>query len=225
LIHNFWTSPFFIASAVLTLGVGLYSFVISRILMEKAYRQSLLTLARAVETKDSGADGHGERVAEYVVAVAKSMRLPRNEIRNMEYAAFLQDIGNVRVPHAILNKTTRLSPEEFEILKNHTQVGAEMLSQVKFLKAIAPIVRHHHEAWDGTGYPDGLAGADIPLGSRILAVCTAYDAMTRTKSYRGRMKEEAVIGQLRSGIGIKYDPDVVETFLKIQRKVNFTGGP
>lgn len=117
--------------------------------MRRAYRQSLLTMARAVETKDAGAEGHGERVARYVVAIAREMRIPRAQIVRMEYAAFLADIGNVRVPRAILSKKGKLTAKEFEILKQHPVIGAEMVEQVGFLKDIAPMIRHHHEYWDG----------------------------------------------------------------------------
>ena len=214
-------NPFFILSALLTLGVGFYSYSYLPIRMRKAYRQSLLTLARAVETKDSGAEGHGERVAEYVVAVAKEMRIPKGLVRNMEYAAFLQDIGNVRVPHAILNKAGRLTDEEFETLKNHTAIGAEMVEQIKFLKEVSPIIRHHHEAWDGTGYPDMLKGEEIPRGSRILSVCTSYDSMIHARVYRKQMDKEGAIREIRAAAGTKYDPAVVIAFLRVLKKQRF----
>ena len=222
--HSFWISPIFIISVLVTLGAGFYSFVYSRIHMHKAYRQSLLILARAVETKDSGSLGHGERVAAYVVALAKALRLNSKEIRKMEYAAFLQDIGNVRVPHAILNKSTRLDAEEFEILKRHCIIGADMVEQITFLKPIAPIVRHHHESWDGSGYPDGLVADGIPLGSRILAVCTAFDSMMNTRAYREKMSEDDAIRLLRAHMGTKYDPDIVRVFLRVQRRLKLSGG-
>jgi len=218
MVNDIWTSPLFILSSLVTLGVGLYSFVYSRIQMGRAYRRSLMTLASAVETKDVGSVGHGERVARYVVAMCKSLGLSGREARRFEYAAFLQDIGNVSVPHGILNKTSNLTQEEFETLKQHTVVGAEMFSEIKFLKDIAPIIRHHHESWDGSGYPDGLQGRDIPLGARILAVCTAYDSMMNSRAYRPRMNEDEVIRQLRADMGIKYDPEIVETFLRMQKK-------
>lgn len=211
-------SPAFIISAMATIFAGGYSYIYLPVQMRKAYRQSLLTLARAVETKDIGSEGHGERVAEFVVAVAREMRLTLKQIRQMEYAAFLEDIGNVRVPHAILNKVDPLTEEEFAILKNHTVIGAEVVEQVKFLRNISPIIRHHHEAWDGSGYPDGLKGKDIPLGARILSVCTAYEVMQRTRVYRDKLDESVAINEIRAGSGTKYDPDVVRALLKVLRK-------
>ena len=222
---SFWLSPAFLASAAFTAGLGCYSYVYLPIQMRRAYRQGLLTLARAVETKDTGSEGHGERVAAYVVAVAKEMGVPAKERLKMEYAAFLEDIGNVRVPHAILNKTSRLTKGEFDILKAHSVIGADMVEQVTFLRDIAPIIRHHHEAWDGSGYPDKISGRDIPLGARIVAVCTAYDSMVHARAYRARMTEERAIQEVRAGAGTKYDPAVIDVFLRVLRKRHITEEP
>lgn len=216
--NNLWTSPFFIISIGLTLVAGYYAYIYLPRRMKQAYRQSLLTLARAVETKDMGALGHGERVAHMVVDLAREMGVPERDLHLIEYAALLQDIGNVHVPHSILNKTEHLTPEEFEILRSHAVVGANMAEQVTFIKSIAPIIRHHHEAWDGSGYPDGLTGSEIPLGARILAICTAYDSMTHARAYRGHIDEGVAIRELRAGSGTLYDPLVVNAFLKVVKK-------
>lgn len=215
---NILLSPAFITSAAITVAAGGYSYAYLPIQMRKAYRQSLMTLASAVETKDKGSIGHGGRVAELVMATAKEMRLSGKESMKIEYAAFLQDIGNVRVPHTILNTADSLTPEEFEIVKSHTRIGSEIVEQVKFLRDISPLVRYHHESWDGNGYPDGLKGDRIPLGSRIIAVCTAYDAMVHEKAYRPAIAEEEAIRAVRAGAGIKYDPAVVDAFLKALKK-------
>ncbi|MHB0913622.1 MAG: HD-GYP domain-containing protein [Armatimonadota bacterium] len=217
-MDSLWTSPFFITSVLLTLAAAYYAYVHLPLQMRKTYRQSLLTLARAVETKDSGAEGHGERVARLAIAMAREMRLPAREVRRIEYAALLQDIGNVQVPHTILNKATALTEEEFEILKTHTLIGAEMVEQVNFLKETAPIIRHHHEAWDGSGYPEGLQGSDTPLGARILAVCTAYDSMVHARAYREGMGEDEALSQVRAESGSKFDPLVVGVFLRVLKK-------
>lgn len=215
---SLWLTPGFLISAVVTLAAGCYSYIYLPIQMRRAYRQSLLTLAQAVETKDTGALGHGERVADLVTAVAKEMHVPRRERRQMMYAAFLQDIGNVRVPSAVLNKTDRLTFTEFNMVKVHTDTGADMVAQVRFLRDVAPIIRYHHEAWDGNGYPKGLEGQEIPLGSRILAVCTAYDSMVHAKSYRARMSGEEATSMIRVLSGTKYDPEVVNIFLSVLKK-------
>lgn len=216
--NSFLLSPAFLVSAAVTAGAGVYSYIYLPIQMRKAYSQSLLTLARAVETKDVGSEGHGERVAAYAVEVAKQLRLPGKEQLRLQYASYLQDIGNVQVPHAILNKTGQLTKEEFEIVQRHSIIGAEMVEQLKFLRDISPIIRHHHERWDGKGYPDGLAGEDIPLGARILAVCTAFDSMVHAKAYRPGVDEEQSVKDIRANAGTKYDPEIVDAFLRVLKK-------
>jgi len=217
-VASFWLSPAFLASAAVTLAAGCYSYVYLPMQMRKAYRQSLLTLARAVETKDEWSVGHGERVATFTAAVARELRLPHREWLKLEYATVLQDVGNVRVPHAILNKPGKLTSRELSILQSHTIVGAEIVEQVKFLKEIAPIIRLHHEAWDGSGYPDGLRGEEIPLSARILFVCTTFDSMIHTRAYRPGLDEDSAISEIRAGAGTKFDPRVVDAFLRVLKK-------
>ncbi len=217
-MHDLLRSPAFLISAIATAAAAAYSYVYLPLRMRRAYRQSLLTLARAVEAKDAKAAGHGERVAEYAIAVARQMRLPTKAVRQLEYAAFLQDVGNIRVSHAILNKPGRLTKQELKRLQTHTMIGAEMVEQVRFLKDISPMIRYHHEAWDGSGYPDGLTGEEIPRGARILTVATAFDSMTSERSYHGRMEEESAMRELKAGAGGKFDPTVVEAFLNVLEK-------
>lgn len=189
--------------------------------MQNVYRQSLLTLSRAVEVKDTRSEGKGERIARYTVAVAEQMEIPRKLRPMMEYAAFLHDIGNVRVPHYLLNKTEPLTDKETETLQAQPVIGAEIVSQVKFLKDIAPILRHQYEAWDGSGYPDHLRGPDIPLGSRILAVCTAYDSMKHPRSGEAVLNEDERIVAIKSKSGVLYDPAVVDAFTTILTERHF----
>lgn len=209
--------PLIVSGAATVAAIG-YSVLWLPMQMRKALRQGLMTFARVVETKDAGAEGHGEFVARCVVAVAREMGVRAGERRKMEYAAFLQDIGNVQVPHALLNKTGDLTPEELETIRSHPRIGAEIVGKVKYLRDIAPIIRYHHEAWDGSGYPNQLRGSQIPLGSRILAVCTAYSSMMRPRAYRDRLDDDIAISQIRAGSGSKYDPAVVEAFLKYLKK-------
>ncbi|MBP6963116.1 MAG: HD-GYP domain-containing protein [Armatimonadetes bacterium] len=211
-------SPAIVISLAATVAAVLYSYVYLPRRMGRAYRRSLLTLASAVETKDMRAAGHGERVAEYATATARQMRLPKRLIRNIEYAAFLEDVGNIRVPHAILNKPGKLTREEMEQLEAHPAIGQEIVEQVRFLKDIAPYLRHHHEKWDGSGYPDGLMGEQIPLGARILAVATAFDSMTSERPYHAKMDEDAAVAELKAGAGAQFDPAVVEAFLRMLQK-------
>lgn len=211
-------SPAFAIALAATVVAALYSYVHLPRRMGRAYRRSLLTLARAVETKDLKAVGHGERVAEYAAAIARHMGLPKKMGKDLEYASFLQDVGNIRVPHSILNKPEKLTSEEMSELQTHAAIGEEIVKQVAFLREISPFIRHHHEAWDGSGYPDGLTGSEIPLGARILAVATAYDAMTSERSYHERMDEERAVSELRKSAGEKFDPEVVEAFLRVLQK-------
>ncbi|MHB0999006.1 MAG: HD-GYP domain-containing protein [Armatimonadota bacterium] len=209
-----------ILSGAFTLGVLYYSYVWLPMKMRKVYRQSLLTLSRAVETKDTGCEGRGERVADYATAIARVIGVPRCKQIMIEYAAFLQDVGHVRVPHSILDKTEPLTEDETTVLETHSIIGADIVLQVKFLKDTAKIIRHHHEIWDGSGYPDGLKGTDIPLGSRILAVCTAYDIMVRPRCGGSDLCRDDVLLWLREQSGIQYDPAVVDAFLKVMKEQN-----
>lgn len=218
MVSSLLHSPAFIGSALVTLAVLCYTYVYLPKQMRRAYRQGLVTLARAVETKDVGSVGHGERVAEYTVAVAEEMKLPKTERTKIEYATFLQDVGNARVPHSILNKAERLTDEEFGVVKTHVVIGAEVIEEVKFLQEISPLIRHHHEAWDGSGYPDGISGDKIPLGARIIAVCTAYDTMVHDRPYRDAISEEDAIRQVRGGADTRYDPSVVDAFLQVLKR-------
>ncbi len=211
-------TPAFAISLAATIGAAIYSYIYLPRRMGRAYRRSLLTLARAIEAKDLRAAGHGERVAEYVSAVARQMKLPKKMTRTLEFAAFLQDVGNIRVPHAILNKPGKLTDDEMRHLQSHTIIGEEIVEQVRFLKDIGPLIRHHHEAWDGSGYPDGLRGEEIPLGARILAIATAFDAMTSERSYHGKMDEDTAVAELKSAAGRKFDPEIVQVFLKVLQK-------
>jgi len=183
--------------------------------MGRAYQDALNTLAAAAETKDSGTVGHARRVADHAVSVASSMGVKGKELRRIEYAALLRDIGKVNVPHRLLNKADALTSEEWEIIKSHATLGAEMAATVPFLAQTADLVRHHHENWDGTGYPDGLAGEHIPLGSRILAVTTDYDAMISERPYHQPLTKEEAVRVMKEESGSKYDPKVVDTFLEI----------
>lgn len=209
-----------ILSGAFSLAALYYSYIWLPSKMRKVYRQSLLTLSRAVETKDTGCEGRAERVADYSIAVARDMRVSKRGRLMIEYAAFLQDVGHVRVPHAILDKTESLTEDEINILKTHPVIGDEIVSQVKFLKDVAQIIRHHHEVWDGSGYPDGLCGKDTPLGSRILSVCTAYDMMVRPRCSDPDLCRDDVLLWIREQSGILYDPAVVDAFLKVMKEQN-----
>ena len=153
--------------------------------MNRLHLCTIEALARAIDAKDAVTHGHIRRVQQWAVDLARRMG-PRSEIevRAVEAAALLHDVGKLAIPEHILNKPGRLTAPEFERMKTHAQIGAEILSEIEFPYPVVPIVRHHHENWDGTGYPDQIAGEAIPLGARILAVVDCYDALTSHRPYR-----------------------------------------
>ena len=217
-VANQWTPPIILAvtaAVFITLGSWFYSAFYQPKKMERAYKKALYALAAAVETKDSGTIGHAKRVSDYAVAVADDLGIDKEEQLRIEYAALLRDIGKVNVQAYLLNKSTTLEPDEWEQVKNHAIFGAEIVESVPFLSFLTELIEHHHECWDGSGYPDGLAGEEIPLGSRILAVATDYDAITSERPYHESQAPEIAIEQIKDGKGTRYDPAVVDAFLRI----------
>ena len=215
---NILSAPVYIAiaiAALVTLGSWYYSIFYQPRKMQRAYRKALYALAAAVETRDSGTIGHAKRVAEYAVAVADELGIKRAERIRIEYAALLRDIGKVNVPAWLLNKSTPLEENEWEEVKRHAELGAEIVKAVPFLSFLSDVILHHHECWDGSGYPDGLAGEAIPLASRILAVTTDYDAITSERPYHESRPPEVAIEQIINGKGTRYDPAVVDAFLRV----------
>ena len=152
------------------------------------------TLATAIDAKDEVTHDHIRRVQQGTLGLARELGMTDPDtLKGLEAAALLHDTGKIAVPEHILNKPGRLTPAEFEKMKRHAPIGAEILSSIEFPYPVVPIVRHHHENWDGTGYPDGLKGADIPLGARILSVVDCFDALTSDRPYRRRMTEQEAL--------------------------------
>jgi putative nucleotidyltransferase with HDIG domain len=174
------------------------------------------TLAMAIDAKDQITHGHIRRVQSYAVGLAKAMGVrDEAQIRAIEAAALLHDMGKLAVPEYILNKPGPLTPAEFDKMKLHASVGADILSAIDFPYPVVPIVRHHHENWDGTGYPDRIAGTEIPVGARILAVVDCFDALTSDRPYRPRLSDKEAIRILQERRGRMYDPIVIDAFLKV----------
>ena len=172
--------------------------------------RTIEALALAIEAKDQTTHTHLQRVRVYAVEIAKEIGLPPDEIEALRAAALLHDIGKLAVPEHIINKPGRLTPEEFEKMKVHPLVGAEILDRVAFPYPVAPIVRSHHERWDGSGYPAGLAGEEIPVGARILAVVDCLDALASDRQYRPAMPLDQAMGKVKEKAGTWFDPKVVE---------------
>src|SRR5271166_3642542 len=181
--------------------------------------RTIESLALAIEAKDHTSHQHLQRVRVFAVEVAKELGLPEGEIEALRAAALLHDIGKLAIPEHIINKPGRLTPEEFEKMKIHTQVGAEILQRVAFPYPVAPIVRSHHERWDGTGYPDGLKGEQIPLGARVLAAVDCLDALASHRQYRNAMSLEAAMEKVASVSGSAFDPTVVEVLKRRYREL------
>ncbi len=181
---------------------------------QRLYRETLASLSNALEAKDAVTSQHTEEVVRLAVGVAAELELELEAVRSVELGAVLHDIGKVRVPEAILNKPGPLTDEEWLVMKTHPEIGEHILRPIQSLQGILPIVRHHHERWDGTGYPDGLSGRAIPLGARIVAVCDAYRAMTENRPYRAALSISEARDELEAGAGTQFDADCVKALFK-----------
>src|ERR1700686_3557388 len=172
--------------------------------------RTIESLALAIEAKDHTSHKHLQRVRVFAVEVAKELGFPEDEIEALRAAALLHDIGKLAIPEHIINKPGHLTPEEFEKMKIHTMVGAEILERVAFPYPVAPIVRSHHERWDGTGYPDGLKGEQIPVGARVLAAVDCLDAMSSHRQYQNAMSLDAAMEKVASMSGTAFEPRIVD---------------
>ncbi len=171
-------------------------------------------LATAIDARDQIGSGHVQRTQKYAVGLAHLLGMSDDEIDTLQTAALLHDVGKLGVPDHILSKPGRLTPAELDRARSHTTIGASILDRVGFPNPVAPTVRHHHEAWDGTGYPDGLKGNEIPYTARVLAVADAYDAMRSDRPYRKAMTRDEARRQLQNAAGLTFDPHIVQVFLK-----------
>jgi putative nucleotidyltransferase with HDIG domain len=183
--------------------------------LTRSYMATVRVLSNAVEARDAYTGKHAERVAAYGIAIARALGLPRLEAPEIQFGFLLHDIGKVAVPDSILYKPGPLTDEERALMARHPVVGSEIVSGIEFLAEAAKVVRSHHERWDGTGYPDGLAGEQIPVAARVFAVADVLDALTTDRPYRPRMP----LGQARQiiveGSGTHFDPRVVEALSAI----------
>ena len=181
--------------------------------LNRLYLSTIETLAMAVDAKDQVTSGHIRRVQRYALGLANALDLhDEKQIKAIEAAALLHDMGKLAIPEYILNKPGRLTPLEFDKMKLHAGIGADILSAIDFPYPVIPIVRHHHENWDGTGYPDGLRGTAIPLGARILSVVDCYDALTSDRPYRPKLSASDALRIIVERRGTMYDPIVVDSF-------------
>lgn len=188
--------------------------------VDKLYLSTIGALSTAIEAKDGVTSSHIHRVQHYAMGLAKALGgLDEQTLKAIQAAALLHDTGKLAVPERILNKPGKLTPAEFETMKLHVDVGADILSSIDFPYPVVPIVRAHHENWDGSGYPNGLKGVDIPIGARILSVVDCYDALTSDRPYRAAMSDEDALTIIRERRGTMYDPTMVDMFERVCRDI------
>ncbi|MGB9904814.1 MAG: diguanylate cyclase [Desulfotomaculales bacterium] len=199
--------------------VEIYSSVLEEIVaaghVDRRTAPQVGTLLTAMKAKDPYTYAHCENVARYALTLAKRAGLSPEEISRIRVAALLHDLGKVEIPLEVLTKTDPLTPEEWALIRKHTVAGADLVAQVKPLAALAPVILYHHERYDGTGYPAGLAGEDIPLGARIIALADAFDAMTSYRPYRPARTPFEALQEIKRQAGSQFDPVLAELFLKI----------
>ena len=186
--------------------------------IEEMSLQLMQMLSTTIEAKDEYTKGHSHRVAEYSVLIARELGWNEKELSNLKNAAHLHDIGKIAIPDTILNKPSKLSEEEFSIIKEHTIIGANILKNISLIDHVQEIVRNHHERYDGNGYPDGLKGKEIPLHARIVTVADSYDAMSSQRIYRNQLPPEKIIQELENNKGTQFDPEITDIFLKLLRE-------
>ena len=185
--------------------------------VQRLYRETLASLANALEEKDAYTHDHTQEVVALAVDVARALDLTPEEVELVELGALFHDIGKIRVPESILNKKGPLDDEEWGIMRRHTVAGEAILAPITSLREVLPLVRSSHERWDGNGYPDGLAGEDIPVGARVISVCDAFRAMTERRPYREAMSERDATVELRLNAGTQFDPECVRALLSVLR--------
>ena len=183
--------------------------------LEQAYLDSIQTLRYTVEAKDPYTRGHSDRVSLYSVLIGKYLGLSEKDLKTLEIGGLFHDIGKIGVPDAILRKETKLTDDEYSEIKNHPAIGAHILSSAEIFKDIIPIVKHHHEKYDGNGYPGRLKGEEIPYLARIAAIADTFDAMTSKRTYRDALPLETVIAEFERCRGTQFDPKLDDVFLDI----------
>lgn len=177
--------------------------------------QTIATIANTIDAKDEYTRGHSKRVSEYSVAIAKEMGMSTNEINNLRSIALLHDIGKIGVPDSVLNKPGRLTADEYDLMKQHTVIGAEILKDIKMFHGIDIGAKYHHERYDGNGYPEKIAGTEIPKIARIIAVADAFDAMTSNRVYRKHLDLDFVLEELKKCSGTQFDPEIAEALIRL----------
>lgn len=184
--------------------------------LHTAYETTLIMLANAIELRDRYTRGHVERVMKYSLLIAGKLELPSVQMRSLRFGAILHDIGKIYIAESILSKPEPLNEDEWLEMRQHPVIGADLVRSIPYLSSALPVIRSHHERWDGWGYPEGLVGDEIPLGARIVSVADCYDAMTTDRAYHVACTSEQAVEEIIKGNGKRYDPRVVDAFLSIR---------
>jgi cyclic di-GMP phosphodiesterase len=183
--------------------------------LQDTYHATLEALGSALDSRDVGTEAHSRRVHGYALATAREHGVPDEDLHDLGHGVLLHDIGKIGIPDAILLKPGKLTAEEWAIMRRHPEIGKRLIENVPFLRGALPVVYAHHEKYDGTGYPEGLAGKDIPLGARIFSVVDAFDAMTFDRPYSSAISFEAAKAEIKRCTGTQFDPAVVESFFRV----------
>lgn len=184
--------------------------------LKELFYKTIKSIASALDAKDPYTHGHSMRVTLYSIILAKELNAPESELESIEMAGLLHDIGKIAIPQAILCKPGRLTDDEFVIMKSHPENSERLIASIKKLHEVSPGIKHHHERWDGKGYPDKLAGEDIPYTARIIAIADTYDAMTSTRSYRKALDHDIAIDEIQKCAGTQFDPVLAQKFVEIE---------
>ncbi len=182
--------------------------------LEEMFFETAESLAEAIEKRDPYTGGHTKRVTQYSLAIARRLQLRPEEMKWLKVSAALHDIGKIGIDDQILRKKGRLAPEEYQVIKQHADMGAEIIDHIKQLRQIIPGIKYHHEQMDGRGYPEGLHGGEIPILAKIIAVADTYDAMTTDRPYRRGLSQEVALKELKRCSGTQFDERVVEAFIQ-----------
>jgi putative nucleotidyltransferase with HDIG domain len=186
--------------------------------LEATYDQTLAALMSALDARDRETEGHSSRVSRLTARMGQALNFSREQLKVLERGSLLHDIGKIGISDTILHKPGRLSEEEWTVMRRHPDIGAKIVNGIPFLEDTIPLIRHHQERWDGTGYPDGLRGEEIPILARMFSIADAFDALTSNRPYRQKISEEEAVQYLREQSGTLFDPHIVEIFEQVLKE-------
>ena len=187
--------------------------------LKELFYKTIKSIASALDAKDPYTHGHSMRVTLYSIILAKELNVSEAQLESIEMAGLLHDVGKIAIPQSILCKPGRLTDDEFVIMKSHPSNSEKLIASIKKLHDVSAVIKHHHERWDGNGYPDRLAGENIPFIARIIAIADTYDAMTSTRSYRKALDHDIAIDEIQKCAGTQFDPQLAQKFVEIENLI------